>query len=282
MQWGKSVNNAANSVLWGVTNVRKTANSTNQTNFYGNVTPGAWTDSHGTNVMKEIDGQFGVTPAQIANTQGEGKKVGHSGWQIRKQGTGPVIGATVVAGGVSFTNTDIVKFGNSTINAVGTPVTNSIGGIVSITIGTTSKLFTNTAGAGASVVNSTGGSTGNGIASATASVGGTGYNNTDVWTFSNGVVNATANPVTNSTGGIVSLTMLTLGKGFSNNTNTVKAVANSTGGSSAGSGATIVVTVGAANIQAVLGGRVGRVEYETLVAMGSTTGTSANTTILPG
>ena len=282
-QWGKQANTAANSVLWGVVVARKTANSTNRDSFFGNTTPGAYLGGNGSKALKEVIGEFGVTAAMIANTQGEGNKVGHTGWNIRRAGTGPVNSVTVIAGGVAFNNTDVVTFGNSTINATGTPVTNSIGGILSVTVTSSNNLFVNATFAGAAVKNSTGGSTGNGIASATASPGGTSYNNTDVITFSNGVINATANPVTNSTGGITAITMLTYGKGFSNNTNTVKAAANSTGGATSGSGATFTVNVGGANLLAVIGGRSGRVHYETLVSMKSMAGTpSGNATVLPG
>lgn len=281
-QWGKTANNTANSVLWGVSEFRKTANGSNRDAFFGNTTPGAYFGSNGVNPLKIAAGEFGATTNSIANTLGEGNKVGHSGWQIRRAGTGAVKGATVIAGGVSFTNTDIVKFGNSTINAVASVITNANGTILTVNITSSNNLFVNAGGAGASVTNATGGVTGNGISSAVASVGGTAYNNTDIITFSNGSVNSTANPVTNSSGGITSVTLLTRGLGFSNNTNTVKAVANSTGGATSGSGATFVVTVGAANIAAVLGGRAGRVTYETIVAMGSMVGPSTNSTILPG
>jgi hypothetical protein len=95
----------------------------------------------------------------------------------------------------------------------------------------------------------------------TASPGGTSYNNTDVLTISgNGCVNCTSNPVTNSTGGILSFTNIVPGFGFPNTAYVTKAFANSTGGASSGSGATVVIT---------LGGRAGRINREVLVATGS-------------
>lgn len=96
------------------------------------------------------------------------------------------------------------------------------------------------------------------VTSLTVTAGGTGYNNTDVITVSGGQVNATANPVTNSTGGIGSVTVVTAGRGFSNVASATVAVANSTGGSTSGSAATLVP---------VLGGRAGRKMHETLVTL---------------
>jgi hypothetical protein len=279
-QWGKTANNTANSVLWGVSSFRKHVNTANRDAFYGNTSPGVYFGSNTSRPLRMAVGEFGVSVNAISNASIEAKKVNHSGWNIRRQGTGPVKSVIVIAGGISFSNTDIVTFGNSSINATGQPVTNSTGGISSVNITSSNNLFL--VSPGASVTNATGGVTGNGISSATASPGGTSYNNTDIITFSNGSINATANPVTNATGGISSVTILTRGLGFSNNTNTVKAVANSTGGATTGSGATFTVTVGAANLSAVLGGRAGRIHYETLVAMGSMVGSSTNTVLLPG
>ena len=91
----------------------------------------------------------------------------------------------------------------------------------------------------------------------------TGYNNTDVITVSSPAAggNATATVSTNSTGGALILTTTNVGSGFMVvNATPNTTIANSTGGASAGSGATF---------SAVAGGRAGRIFYETLVAMGS-------------
>jgi len=91
----------------------------------------------------------------------------------------------------------------------------------------------------------------------------TGYHNTDVITVSSPVAggNATATVSTNSSGGALNITITAAGLGFTvvNATANVS-IANSSGGSSNGSGATFNATAG---------GRAGRVHYETLVAMGS-------------
>lgn len=98
------------------------------------------------------------------------------------------------------------------------------------------------------------------VLSFTITNGGSGYANTDtVNVVATGGVNATATLTTNSTGGITTLVLTNAGSGFTN-TSVTAAIANSTGGASAGTNAAIVANVG---------GRAGRTSYETLVAMGS-------------
>lgn len=92
------------------------------------------------------------------------------------------------------------------------------------------------------------------------SVGGSGYSNSDVIYFKgyedipykvNGGYMAKANLVTNSTGGITTLYLSNCGCGFSNSSNVTVVVANSTslanttGNTSAGSGATFTYSIGA-------------------------------------
>lgn len=100
------------------------------------------------------------------------------------------------------------------------------------------------------------------ITSANATVGGTGYSNSDVVTFTGfeNVVNkvlggypAKANIVTNATGGIVATYMKNLGCGFVNTAAIVATVTNSTAGPTAGSGATITANTGAMLKGAFLG-----------------------------
>ena len=98
----------------------------------------------------------------------------------------------------------------------------------------------------------------------------TGYNNTDVITVASPQAggNATVSLVTNSTGGALVLTVSNVGAGFTSvNCSSLVSIANSTGGATAGSGATWV---------AIAGGRAGRVHTETLIAMG-TIGTNTTT-----
>lgn len=113
-----------------------------------------------------------------------------------------------------------------------------------------------------------------------------GYSNGDVVTFASLVPsgNATAILSTNSTGGALTINVASFGFGFTSKS-LVGTVANSTGGASTGTGATF---------NAIVGGRAGRVHFETLVAMGSlgqtanqygipatVTSSNTDTTILP-
>lgn len=112
---------------------------------------------------------------------------------------------------------------------------------------------------------------GTGFVSSLAIVtGGTGYSNSDLVRVSGGTLNASATLVTNSTGGITSVSLGSKGGGFVSTS--TAAVTNSTGGSSGGSNATFSVT---------LGGRAGRISMETLVAMGTITGDGSDDTVFP-
>lgn len=191
-QWG-NIDNAANSVLWGVSDYNKTANTTNRTTFFGNTTVSAFVD-------KVAVGQFGVDTTEIRVSNAAG--IAHAGWVTRTVGTGSI----------------------STIGYTGTA---------------------------------------------------TGYKNTDVIAVSSPVAggNAAATISTNSTGGALTITITNAGYGFFNvNAAANVTIANSTGGSTTGTGATFTATAG---------GRAGRREFETLVAMSSITGDANDDAILP-
>lgn len=100
------------------------------------------------------------------------------------------------------------------------------------------------------------------------------YSNTDVVRINPGVggTNATASVTTTTLGNLVSVSITSVGAGFTTAAPTAITVANSTGGATTGSLATFAATAG---------GRAGRVQYETLVAMGSQTNGTADDTILP-
>lgn len=95
-QWGNT-DDAANSVLWGVTQLNKTANTDNQTALFGNTTADAFVT--GTTI-----GQYGVD-TQEAQANGA---FAHSGWVLRTAGSGGRAGRVqtevLVAGGSYFTN----------------------------------------------------------------------------------------------------------------------------------------------------------------------------------
>lgn len=94
-QWGNT-DDAANSVLWAVSQLNKTANSTNQTALFGNTTANAF-------ITNATVGQFG---AGVQEVQANGDLT-HSGWILRTTGTGGRAGRVthevLVAGGYTFT-----------------------------------------------------------------------------------------------------------------------------------------------------------------------------------
>jgi len=295
--WGLTANNVANSVFWASAYVNKIANSTNQTALSGNTTIGGFVNGARNILMQQ--GVFGVSSgtlnARAANVNSEGKRITHTGWVLRKAGTGPLLTATVntTSGGSGFVNLAVFSLsagGTGTVNATGTITTNSTGGIATLTVdggksGTgifnlSNSTFVQPANA---ISNSTSGTT-----LVLSSIGG-GYTTGDIVTFSNGVINALATVTANATGNITALALTRSGRGFSNTLNTVQAFSNSTGGATAGTGAVVTITVGTTGSGAVLtgatfGGRAGRVHYETLIALTGITGpavSTANSTFLP-
>lgn len=80
-QWGNT-DDAANSVLWAVSQLNKEANTANQTNLFGNTTADAY-------VTGATHGQFGVAEGEaIAARNGANTKSAHSGWVLRTVGSG--------------------------------------------------------------------------------------------------------------------------------------------------------------------------------------------------
>lgn len=164
MQWGNT-DDAANSVLWAVSQLNKTANAVNQTNLFGNTTMGAFT-------ANEVNGQFGIDTIEAANTSADTSYVTHAGWNLKTTGTGPVTALTIVAGGTGYANTDTITVaatGNGSVNATATVTTNATGGITTIAITNTGSGFTLTTptvtittsgGTGANVVATAGGRAG--------------------------------------------------------------------------------------------------------------------------
>lgn len=160
--------------------------SANGKTLFGNTTISAY-------VTNTAIGVFGVDAVE-AGVSGEGKKVAHAGWNLRKNGTGPVKTITITNAGTDYKTNGWVTFSGG---------------------------------------------------------GGSGAN-------ASYTVNTTTNTVSS----------ITLVSGGSNYTGTPTAnIANANG----------VVT---AVLAVTMGGRAGRVHYETLVAMGSMTG-DAEDTILP-
>jgi hypothetical protein len=80
-QWGNT-DDAANSVLWAVSQFNKVANTDNQTNLFGNTTADAF-------VTGITVGQYGedVNEAQ-AKRQDATARPAHAGWVLKKTGSG--------------------------------------------------------------------------------------------------------------------------------------------------------------------------------------------------
>lgn len=235
---------------------------------YGNATPGAF--NHYRN--GEI-GLFGVDQTE-AKVKGRGVT---QGWVLVKTGLGPVTALTAT-GGSNFANGSTVTLSNGSSNGLVTLTTNATGNIASAVINNGGVFDVNTAvvvgfnrerrlANTGTYINYTG----------TA----TGYSNTDYVVISNAIINATANVTTNATGGSLTFTVNNVGL-FSNtqtNTAVVIRVANSSGGNSAGTGASftsanLIASTGGSITINTLGGRAGRISYETLAVVRS----MANTT----
>lgn len=99
------------------------------------------------------------------------------------------------------------------------------------------------------------------VAEMRVNLAGANWANGNIVTVSNGITNAVGTVVTNNTGNVSSITITSGGSGFVNASAAVVAFSNSTGGTTGnGQGASVTLT---------FGGRAGRVQTETLVAMGS-------------
>lgn len=162
--------------------------SANGSTLYGNTQVGAF--------KSNMDvGVFGVDSVEAGISSGEGKKVAHAGWNLRKVGTGPVTTITIDDGGDGYSN-DFITFTPADGNGAG----------------------------------------------------------------------ANASYTVDANGVIVSITLNDPGAGYTS------APAVEPDGSTSGN---------AAILTAVVGGRAGRVQYETLVAMGSMTSDGSDDTLFP-
>ena len=106
------------------------------------------------------------------------------------------------------------------------------------------------------------------LSTITVAAAGKTYANSDTFSIAAGTggTNATGNLVTNATGNVVSYSITNSGANF----NAVAPTVTIT--TAAGTGASLTATVG---------GRAGRTQYETLVAMGSITGDASDDALLP-
>lgn len=79
-QW-KNDDSAANSVLWGVSNYNKPANSANRDALFGNTTADAF-------VTGLTVGQYGVDASEASAAREGGPRAAHAGWVLRTEGSG--------------------------------------------------------------------------------------------------------------------------------------------------------------------------------------------------
>jgi hypothetical protein len=129
-QW-KNDDSAANSVWWGVSNHKTKANTSNQADFFGNVSVGSFDKA-----ADKAVGQFGVDAVEAGITP-----VAHAGWVTRTEGVGGLLTISVTGGGSNYANGDAVEVvADSGANASGNVVTTT-NTIVSVTISDAGGLF---------------------------------------------------------------------------------------------------------------------------------------------
>lgn len=257
--------------LWGSTdtgnNSPKTVSIVAGSNAIGNTAfanVSANANFEGTN--NEAMGVFGVdiTEMQFSNSTVTPSRMTHAGWNIVRQGTGPVVSFAVSAAGSSYANLAAVRVSNGGIVGVGLVSTNATGNVQSISV-LSGGQFIN---ASSLVISS---NAANSIASVTISAAGGSYVNGEVVTFGNNAATGLPGSAvlgTNATGNITSVTIISGGALFPSPANTTVSIANGPGGS--GATLTPVLTAGANGLVATvtLGGRAGRINYECIVAMG--------------
>jgi hypothetical protein len=80
-QW-KNTDDAANSVIWAAQQVKLTANTSNQTDLFGNTTADAF-------ITDATIGQYGIDTAEMrAARAGSLARPAHAGWVLRTEGSG--------------------------------------------------------------------------------------------------------------------------------------------------------------------------------------------------
>ena len=277
-QWGNT-DDAANSVLWAVSQLKKPANSVNQTALFGNTTPDAF-------ISGQTTGQFGLDATEIgvSNNSVVAYEVTFTGSGYRanaavtvggaagtnatanatSNATGRISAVNVVLAGDSYTTRPTVSVAapstitfaaNSTSVTVGNSTVNGF-----ITLGTNTAFLANN-----DVVNYR-------VPAANTSIGGL-ANNGNFFVI---VANSTAIQLAATHSG-PAINLTSVGTGAQAHTlqgETATAVATISGvASGAAHTGWVLRTVGE-------GGRAGRVQYETLVAMGGNITTDAEDVIL--
>lgn len=265
-QW-KNDDSAANSVLWGVVGYNKTGNSVNRDNFFGNNTVSAY-------VSGLTVGQFGVDPTEISVSNGA-----LVSFTITNPGSGYTANAAVTVSGNGTANAEANSTGRIQIvnieasgNGYSATPTVSIAAPTAISFNANSAvdgtlefitLSGNVLQDGDYITYYT--ATGNTVLTNLT-------NNSPYYVVSS---NSTGVKLSSSRGG----TAINLTKGLTETghflkgeTATAAAVVSGLSGKGFHAG-WVVRKVGT-------GGRAGRVQYETLVAMGSMTGDASDDTFI--
>lgn len=256
-QWG-NVDNVANSVLWAVAQYNKTANSTNQTAFFGNTTADAYYPG-------ATIGQFGADTTETGVTNGS-----ILAFQVTFPGSGYLANTTVTVSGNGTANATANSTGRiSAVTVIASGNNYTVKPLVTITAPTAQTFNSNSA-----VTNATD----------FIAVNPNPFINGDIVTYLVAAGNtALTNLTNNATYYVVSANSTGLSLATTNNGSAIDLTKGltETGHSLTGQTATaeavlarahksfhagwVVRTVGS-------GGRAGRVFYETIVAMGSMTG----------
>lgn len=280
-QW-KNDDSAANSVLWGVSGYNVRANTVNQANFYDNVSRSAY-------ITDMIIGQFGVDNDEIgvalgnivhvtAVTQGTGY-TGNANTTI-SGGGGQGANVTAVAVSGKITSFTIVTAGNTYSSSptvvVDAPAATSFNANTAVTAGPSTGLVTD---ANSSITVSSAGSFATGDAIIyRAAAGNTAISGlTSGTTYYVQAANSTWLGLSATSGG----SRITLTKGLTETGHTLQGI-TATAGAAINGGKNVGIAHAGWNVRKVgTGGRAGRVQYETLVAMGSMTSDGSDDTILP-
>ena len=255
-QWG-NVDNAANSCIWAVAGFNKTANSTNQTAFFGNTTADAF-------ITGETVGLFGADTTETRVTNGSILE-----FQVSFPGSGYLANTTVTVSGNGTANA--TAFANGRISAVTVIASgNNYSAKPTVTVAApTAQTFN----ANSAVTNATdfiaispNPFINNDIVTYLVAAGNTALTNlSNNTTFFVVAANSTGLSLSNTvSGATIDLTKGLTETGHSLTGQTATAEAVLTGVRNSYHAGWVVRTVGS-------GGRAGRVQYETLVAMGSMT-----------
>lgn len=262
-QWGNT-DDAANSVLWAVAGYNKTANSVNRNEFFGNTTVGAYINNF-------TVGQFGVDTTEMGVANGSVTE-----FTLTFAGSGYSANATVTVGGNATANAE--RFANGRINIVN---------VVDAGSTYTTKPTVTIAAPTAKTFNASSAVDGT---EDFITVSANPFINNDIITY---LVAASNTALTNLANGssyyVVSAnaTGVKLSNSAGGSAIDLTAGVNETGHSLTGQTATAQAVIsGVANkgfhagwvVRKVgTGGRAGRVQYETLVAMGTITGDAEDT-----